>query len=328
MYRPLLCSVIIVSYNNFDTTTGPCLDSLAQSPEDMEIIVVDNNSDSSTKQLLTLAGERDSRIRLFFLDENRGYAAGNNIGARAASGEFFLLLNTDTLVPPGTISLFSSLMQQNPDWDMLGPVTNNCGNDQQIYTTGKTPEEILSQGIHWSNHSAKLSFQTDRLIFFCVLIRRTLYEELQGLDEDFGLGYYEDTDFVYRAIKSGKRMMISEKIFVYHQGKGSFSKVSGAVRKLMKKNRKLFKKKHGHGETTDHWRIKNLQAMERYLKHLNKNTPLAELQYSFSNRQRIAEELMPNSPLKRFFYRRNLIRTIARFKRRINQRQSQDSVTI
>ncbi len=80
------------------------------------------------------------------------------------------------------------------------------------------------------------------LFFFCVLIRRNLYEELQGLDEDFGLGYYEDTDFVYRAIKAGKQMVISEKTFVYHKGKGSFSKVNGAVRKLMKKNKKLFRK--------------------------------------------------------------------------------------
>lgn len=324
MYRPLLCSVIIVSYNNFDTTTGPCLNSLAQSPEEMEILVVDNNSDSFTKQQLTLAGERDPRIKLLFLDKNRGYAAGNNIGARAATGEFFLLLNTDTRVPPGTITLFTSLMEENPSWDMLGPVTNNCGNDQHIHTTGQDPEDILSQGIHWCNHSAKLSYQTDRLIFFCVLIRRTLYEELQGLDEDFGLGYYEDTDFVYRAIKSGKRMMISEKIFVYHQGKGSFSKVSGAVRNLMKKNRKLFRKKHGHGETTDHWRIKNLQAMERYLIHLDTKIPLAALRYSFSNRQQLAGELMPNSPIKRFFYRRKLIKTVACFENGITRRQSQD----
>ena len=325
MFRPLLCSVIIVSYNNFKATTGPCLNSLAQSPEDMEIIVVDNNSDPTTKKKLALAAKTDPRIKLIFLDENRGYAAGNNIGAQAATGEFFLLLNTDTRVLPGTISLFTSLMQQHPDWDMLGPVTNNCGNDQHIHTTGNLAEEILIQGKHWCNHSARLDFTTDRLIFFCVLIRRNLYEELQGLDEDFGLGYYEDTDFVYRATKAGKQMVITEKIFVYHQGKGSFSKVSGAVRKLMKRNKKLFRKKHGHGETTDHWRIKNLQAMARYLELLDKPSPPPELQYSFSNRQKIAEGLMPNSPLKRFFYRRNLNTTITYFKNRINQIQPQEN---
>ncbi|MEA3468252.1 MAG: glycosyltransferase [Thermodesulfobacteriota bacterium] len=317
-----LCSVIIVSYKNFEETTGPCLGSLAQSPENIEIIVVDNNSGISTKKELTLAAKKDPRIKLIFLDGNKGYAAGNNIGVQAAKSELFLLLNTDTRVPVGSISRLTSLMEKHPHWDMLGPVTNNSGNDQHIYTSEKDPEKILHQGIHWCKHSANLDYQTDRLIFFCVLIRKKLYEELQGLDEDFGLGYYEDTDFVYKAIKSGKQLMITEKIFVYHRGKGSFSKVSGAVRKLMKQNKKLFKKKHGHGENTDHWRIKNLQAMTRYLEHLDKKIPAKNLEYAFSNRQEVADNLMPNSPIKRFFYRRNLKKTIARFRNRLEQTQN------
>ncbi len=242
---------------------------------------------------------------------------------QAAESELLLLLNTDTLVPIGSIPLLTSLMERHPRWDMLGPVTNNSGNDQHIYTSKKDPEEILKQGIHWCKHSAKLDFQTDRLIFFCVLIRRKLYEELQGLDEDFGLGYYEDTDFVYKAIKSGKQLVITEKIFVYHRGKGSFSKVSGAVRKLMKHNKKLFKKKHGHGENTDHWRIKNLQAMIRYHEYLDKKIPAKKLEYAFANRQKVAEDLMPNSPIKRFFYCRNLKKTIALFRNRLKQIQNQ-----
>ncbi len=317
-----LCSVIIVSYRNFEETTGPCLGSLAQSPENIEIIVVDNNSGISTKKKLALAAKKDPRIKLIFLDENKGYAAGNNIGVQAAKTELFLLLNTDTRVPVGSISRLTSLIEKHPQWDMLGPVTNNSGNDQHIYTSEKDPEKILHQGIHWCKHSANLDYQTDRLIFFCVLIRKKLYEELQGLDEDFGLGYYEDTDFVYKAIKSGKQLVITEKVFVYHRGKGSFSKVSGAVRKLMKQNKKLFKKKHGHGENTDHWRIKNLQAMTRYLEHLDKKIPAKNLEYAFSNRQEVAENLMPNSPIKRFFYRRNLKKTIARFRNRLEQTQN------
>ncbi len=317
-----LCSIIIVSYKNFEETTGPCLGSLAQSPENIEIIVVDNNSGISTKQKLTLAAKMDPRIKLIFLDENKGYAAGNNIGVQTANSELFLLLNTDTRVPAGAISRLTSLMAKHPQWDMLGPVTNNSGNDQHIYTSEKAPEKILHQGIHWCKYSANLDYQTDRLIFFCVLIRRKLYEELQGLDEDFGLGYYEDTDFVYKAIKSGKQLVITEKVFVYHRGKGSFSKVSGAVRKLMKHNKKLFKKKHGHGENTDHWRIKNLQAMSRYHEQLDKEIAAKNLEYSFSNRQKVAENLMPNSPIKRFFYRRNLKKIIHSFRSRLKETQN------
>ncbi len=308
-----ICSVILISYKNFYDTTGPCLKSLHRCPESIEIIIVDNNSGEETQKLLTLAAQKDPRIKLLLLGENKGYAAGNNIGAKAASSPLLLLLNSDTLVPPLAIKRLAELLSENPKWDMLGPVTNNSGNDQHIFSNGSNPDEILQQGVHWSERAAKINFQTDRLIFFCVLIRRTLYEELHGLDEDFGLGYFEDTDFVYRARKLNKQLVITEEVFVYHRGRGSFSKVSGAVRMLMKRNKKLFKKKHGHGENTAHWRIKNLQALNRYSEHLNKDISKNCLQYAFSNRQQLADTLMPNSPIKRFLYKQKLKAVITKF---------------
>lgn len=315
-----VCSIIIVSYKNFEETTGPCLQSLRRCPEDIEIIIVDNSSGAATREQLTLAAEKDPRIQIHFLEDNRGYAAGNNIGAKAASSPLLLLLNSDTLVPRNAVRDLCSLMERNPQWDMLGPVTNSAGSDQEIFCPGSSPEEILLSGKHWCENSPGIHFQTDRLIFFCVVIRSRLYQNFHGLDEEFGLGYYEDTDFVYRAVKSGKQLLITEEVFVYHKGKGSFSKKSGAVRKLMKRNRKLFKRKHGHGETTDHWRIKNLQALERYHDCLQHGGATQQLQYAFSNRRQLAETLLPNSPVKRFFYRRKLNRAITLFNNSLNPR--------
>ena len=313
MNPPPICSVIIISYKNFKETTGPCLHSLLRCNEQMEIIVVDNDSDDETRKLLARAAQMDKRVKLILLDKNTGYAAGNNIGAKAATSSLLLLLNSDTQVPLQAIGRLCHLMAKNKQWDMLGPVTNSAGNDQHIFCNGNTPDEILQEGAHWCEHSAKISFQTDRLIFFCVVIRNSLYQAFQGLDEDFGLGYFEDTDFVYRARKADKQMVITEEVFVYHRGRGSFSQVSGAVRTLMKKNKKLFKKKHGHGENSDHWRIKNLQALIRYQNHLTKGIPIKSLQYAFTNRRMLAETLMPNSPLKRFFYRKKLTSTLRNF---------------
>ena len=308
-----LCTVIIISFNYFEETTGPCLKSLARCPEKMEIIVVDNNSDEQTKQLLQQAALADSRIKLILLDKNRGYAAGNNVGAQAATTPLLLLLNSDTQVPPGAISRLCALLDENPSWDMLGPVTNSAGNDQHIYCQGDSPEAILKDGDNWCANAAPISFETDRLIFFCVMIRRELYTALDGLDEAFGLGYFEDTDFVYRARKEGKKLVITEEVFVYHRGRGSFSKVSGAVRALMKKNKKLFKRKHGHGDISDHWREKNVQALNRYQAYLHQDISIEKLLYAFSNRQALAETLLPNSPIKRFFYKRMLKRAITTF---------------
>ncbi len=306
MNRPQ-CSVIIVSYNNCAETTGPCLQSLSRENADLEIIVVDNNSDQKTLDALSSVADQTPRIRLILKDTNSGYSGGNNTGVKEASSDLLILLNSDTEVAPGSIARLVELMDRHPDWSMLGPVSNQSGNDQQIHTTGTTVQEILAEGAAWCAHSHDCHYPTDILGFFCVVIRKDVYNQLNGLDEAFGLGYCEDTDFNYRAVKAGLRLMITEDVFVYHRGSGSFSKTSPAVRKMVKQNKKLFRKKQGHGYNAAHWRLKNLAAMARYADPTLNDTSLADLRYKFSNRQTLARhrQLQPNSPIKRFFYLRH-----------------------
>ena len=127
------CSVIVISFNNFDETTGPCLESLQQDPTSLEIIVVDNGSDLQTRQSLEQAAQKDSRIRPVFSETNLGYAGGNNLGVESASSDYLLLLNSDTRILDDSIQRCLALMQKNPGWSMLGPVSNQTGNDQQIF---------------------------------------------------------------------------------------------------------------------------------------------------------------------------------------------------
>jgi hypothetical protein len=323
MNRPP-CSVIIVSYNNFDQTTGPCLLSLAQEKMALEIIVVDNHSDQATQDALRVAAGQDPRLRLIMKERNSGYSGGNNTGARTSSSDLLILLNSDTEVPPGAIPRLVELMHAHPDWAMLGPVSNQTGNDQHIHTVGTTVQEILNEGAVWCAHSHDSHYPTDILSFFCVVIRKEVYTQLNGLDEAFGLGYYEDTDFNYRAVKVGLKLMITEDVFVYHRGSGSFSKTSSAVRDMVKQNKKLFRKKQGHGHNSAHWRLKNLAAMARYGDQAITEKTLSDLHYRFNNRQTLAWQLLPNSPIKRFFYLRQLKAIERHFLSRISELSATD----
>ena len=322
------CSVIIVSYNNFDQTTGPCLRSLLHETSALEIIVVDNHSDQTTQEALRAAASQDPRLRLILKETNSGYSGGNNSGAREASSDLLLLLNSDTEVPPGAIPRLVEFMDAHPDWSMLGPLSNQTGNDQQIHTIGTTVQEILDEGASWCAHSHDSYYPTDILSFFCVVIRRDVYNQLNGLDEAFGLGYYEDTDFNYRAVKAGLKLMITEDVFVYHRGSGSFAKSSATVRKMVKQNKKLFRKKQGHGHNAAHWRLKNLAAMARYVDPAITDCPLAELHYKFNNRETMVQQLLPNSPIKRFFYLRKLATVKKQFLARISVCNPTDSPSV
>ena len=182
-------SVIILSYNNFERTTGPCLESLTADPENehLEIIVIDNGSADDTPARLQQAVAGHANIKLILNSDNRGFAGGNNDGADIAAGRVLILLNSDTVVPAGALPRLGGLMLTNPDWAMLGPVTNQAGNEQKIHTRATEVAKVLQEGAAWCAHSRQDVFRSERLDFFCVGIRRDVYRRFGGLDEQLSL---------------------------------------------------------------------------------------------------------------------------------------------
>ena len=297
---PPQLSVIILSYNQFPLTTGPCLQSLAaiDAPV-LEIIVVDNGSDQETVRLLEAAASQDPRIRLLLYGNNQGYARGNNGGVELASAEYILLLNSDTLVPEDSLALLYEHLVASPVPCLVGPVTNAAGNEQQIYIKkGSDQESILAQGRKWCAHAGGVGWKTDQLSFFCVAMARQTFQDLHGLDPVFGLGFYEDADFCCRAAQQGLVLQILEKCFVYHQGSASFSRVDFSLKQLLRKNRKQFRARHGRQGEGKHVRLKNLQLLQGYLEQGNGEI----LSYQLENRMARAHQLCPNNLLKKLGY--------------------------
>ena len=93
-------SIIIVSFNA-RAHLERCLQSLHDAPpaRTHEIIVVDNASTDGSAD----AARRWPRVRVIEAGANIGFAGGNNVGIRASSGGCLLLLNSDTIVPPGAV---------------------------------------------------------------------------------------------------------------------------------------------------------------------------------------------------------------------------------
>ena len=121
-------SIVIVNYNTRDFLEA-CLTSLQSCTLTHEIIVVDNAShDGSVKMV------RDSfpHVRLLAQDHNTWFCGGNNLGIQAASGEYVLLLNPDTVVEIGALEQLVIFLQQHPDY--AGATA------QLIYPNGQTQQ--------------------------------------------------------------------------------------------------------------------------------------------------------------------------------------------
>src|ERR1035437_2693517 len=198
-------SIIILSYNDYPGTTGPCLASLAKDIEfeSWDVIVVDNASDAPTRESLQKAQGQFPSVRLVLNERNLGYAAGNNIGIRISTGEVVILLNSDTEVPVGMFGRLVAHFVGNTKLGMIGPVTNAAGNDQAILATAESIEGKIEQGLRYANNGGNEQLITYRMDFHCVAISRDAITKVGLLDEEFGRGDYEDFDYSLRVKQAG-----------------------------------------------------------------------------------------------------------------------------
>lgn len=240
-------SIVILSYNNIEYTKA-CLLSIAKYSqyENYEVIIVDNGSSVTTVEQLKSIAQHDVNLSLIINQDNLGFAKGNNIGIKAAKGEFIILLNNDTIVSAGWLNRFIHHMTVNPQIGLLGPVTNNIGNEAKIDISYSNVDDGLELARKYTLENANILYYTSNLAFFCVVIRRSVINKVGLLDEEFGRGFFEDDDYCIRALNEGFQVAIADDVFVHHQLSASFDKIDSVEREaLFNKNKAYFEEKWG-----------------------------------------------------------------------------------
>lgn len=242
-----LTSIVILTYNGLEETTKPCLESVLRNtpPDAYELVLVDNASTDETAKFLEGFAAKHGHVTICLNETNKGYAGGNNDGLRLATGEYVVLLNNDTLVFPGWLKCLLRFLEEKEDFGLVGPVTNSVGNEQRIDIEGLTEANFEDFALAYTKRQCGVWFQTEKLGFFCMAMRRSLLKEIGYLDERFGIGMFEDDDYCLRVRKAGYKLAVVEDCFVFHKGSASFKKLStDTYVDLFLRNRKLFFEKH------------------------------------------------------------------------------------
>ena len=264
-----LLSVIVLSFQRFDQTTGPCLHSLLTLPlpSDCELLLVDNGSDDGADEACARFAAGDERIRYLPQTANLGFGGGMNVGVAAALGDWVLLVNSDTLFPEGALQRLCAVLRDAPPRvAMVGPVTNAAGNGQCLPLPGRSAQDAVQVGTEAMRQRCDVLSPSYRTDFFCVAVRRSVWNTLGGLDPAFGLGFYEDFDFSLRLRAAGYEQCIAEDVFVAHVGSAVFSTMKPQVRELMRRNRALLLERHGPVKLP-HQREGNADALAHLLRH-------------------------------------------------------------
>lgn len=243
-------SVVVVTYNNLDLTED-CLRSLElySDYQNLELIVVDNASSDGTPAFLTEWATRGEGRRVILNPDNRGFAAANNQGLAVAGGDYLVMLNNDTYVTPGWVATLVAHLRRNNALGMIGPVTNNIGNEARIDIRYEDMDGMLQAAADYTARHVGQLTALRTAAFFCVMLRREVYEKVGPLDEAFGIGFFEDDDYCRRVDQAGWSIACAEDVFIHHHLSASFNKLKQERRaELFAQNRALYEKKWGPWE--------------------------------------------------------------------------------
>ncbi|MEM1080171.1 MAG: glycosyltransferase [Pseudomonadota bacterium] len=213
--RPTV-SIIIPVFNQLHFTAA-CIHSVLKVNESVsfELIVVNDASSDETEPWL-----RQCRgLRVVHNEVNLGFIGSCNRGAEDAQGEFLLFLNNDTMV---TDHWLSALVDTFDEQDQVGIVGSKL-----IYADGALQEAggiIFRDGSGWNygrNQQAdrpEYSFvsEADYVSGASLMIRRVLFEQLNGFDVHYSPAYYEDTDLCFRVRQSGRTVLYQPASTVIH----------------------------------------------------------------------------------------------------------------
>jgi len=206
-------SVVIVSWNTRALTTA-CLASLpgAAGPLSWDAWVIDN---ASTDGSVAAVRDEHPGVHVIANEVNVGFAAANNLGIRASTGRYVLLLNSDTVMAPWSLKELVAFADAHPAAGIVGPMLLNPDGSFQ---SGPTPfPSLWTEGLSTTGVGRRLTYrgypsrgprasgraqQTDYVGGACMLARRQAIDAAGLLDEGYFM-YSEEPDWCWRMREHG-----------------------------------------------------------------------------------------------------------------------------
>jgi GT2 family glycosyltransferase/glycosyltransferase involved in cell wall biosynthesis len=239
-------AVIVPVYRGLETTLLCLARVLETVPRGTPVIVVDDAGPEPDLSAALDAMASARRIRLVRNPRNLGFPASANAGIAAAGSCDVVLLNSDTILPPGWLERLRDAAWSAPDIGTVAPLSNDATilsypsvDRAQPLPATRTLERIDRMAAK-ANGGAVVDIPTS--VGFCMYIRNDCRAETGPFREDlFAQGYGEENDFCLRARHLGWRHVAATGVFVGHLGGQSFR---GAREHLLRRNLALLERLH------------------------------------------------------------------------------------
>ena len=226
----LKVSLLIVSWNAARWLRR-CLTSLRGLP--CEVIVLDNGSADGSADLVA---REFPECRLVRETTNLGFAGGVNAAARRATGDLLLLLNSDVEATPGAVDRLAAFLDAHPDCvGVAGLLVDDSGRPQRGWNVRRLPT-LLSLATNlllidrvWPGNPIRcraLALDIDvsapsrieQPAAACFMLRRSVFERIGGMDEEFHPAWFEDVDLCRRLHGEDAQIWLVPDAVFRHQG--------------------------------------------------------------------------------------------------------------
>jgi len=230
-------SIIIVNWNGLDHLKKYLPSVVASNYEAFEVIIADNGS---SDQSIEWVKQEFPEIKVIALDQNYFFAGGNNRASKIANHEWLVFLNNDVQVDPNWLDQMSNMIENTPNAGILQPKIKSLNQPSYFEYAGAAGGYLdrfgypYCRGRIWDvvekdtgqyNQPSTVDWASGAAMF----IKKDLFEQLNGFDEDFEM-HMEEIDLCWRARNVGIEVMYCPESVVYHLGGGSLSQ--GSFKKI------------------------------------------------------------------------------------------------
>lgn len=259
----MMCDIIIPVWNQLEATRE-CVESIIKKTAyPYRLILIDNGSDLETKAYLeVLKNKNTPEVTLIRNQENLGYVKAVNQGLKASSAPYVCVMNNDTVPGAGWLENMVKFAEAHKEIGLANPL---CDGHQDL-SIDEYARRVSGSGDRY--------MEMNQCFGFCTLIKREVIDKIGYLDETFGIGGYDDTDYSRRAGEAGYRCASVHSSYVYHKQHVSF-KAMGAKDSFTLKGQEAYLKKWPKhlrigmtlfsGQNTEDGKIENALKVVLYL---------------------------------------------------------------
>ncbi len=243
-------SIITINYNGLKDTCE-LIDSLPLGSPSMEVIVVDNASKEDEASIIE---NRYPNIKVIRSNKNLGFAGGNNLGIKAATGKYLFFINNDTLLShqPSAIDTLISRLESDEKIGMVCPKIRFAWDNNPIQFAGYTPLSRFTMRNRSIGFGEKDNGQYDTphstpyAHGAAMVVKREALEKVGLMPECYFL-YYEELDWSMMFTRAGYTIWYEPACTIYHKESQATGQNSPLKVYYLTRNRLLFVKRNKKG---------------------------------------------------------------------------------